>query len=623
MCGIVGFWQHHEPASLGRLKNMSDAIYHRGPDAEGSFLEGKLALGHRRLSILDLSEHANQPFHSPCGNYTLVYNGEIFNFQDFYPELKAKGYSFNTTSDTEVLLFLLMEYGFEVLEKLNGFFAFAFWDKGKQTLSLARDRFGVKPLFYHFGKEGFSFSSEPKGIFAGGVSKAVDPDHLDELFIYRYVSGENTIFRGIKRLLPGHQMTLSTNAEQVKTKRWFHLADAARNFGSISKPYEWFEETFNDSVRLRMIADVPVGTLLSGGLDSSGIVLSQASQGYKDLSSWNVMFKGYEHDESHIAKRFSEELGVNYNGHEFLGTEQVELTKKAIQINDEPLMHFTDNVLLGLSLKAKKKVTVLLTGEGADEVLGGYVRYKVHDGAMRYRLLDLMNLVPDRFLKQDRLKKLKRYMSLRNPDAQMIMNANEVYLSDIKKLGILSSSLMPQYRVDILEEAKALYPKNRYRQLLYLEQHSHLHSLNDKNDRTTMGASIECREPYLDYRLVTGAASLPDQYFESKGKGKLLAMNSFGKKMPDYIKEHRKIGLSMPWDQYIVDNPELRDHLENMHQSPLFEMGFLAHLDIKKAVDSFKANPRENLGWMKQLFFTSLWYKEIFENQKAQPLSQR
>ena len=613
MCGIVGFWQNHQVASPERLKSMNDAIFHRGPDAEGTYIEDTLALGHRRLSILDLSEHANQPFHSPCGNYILVYNGEIFNFQEFYPELKSKGYLFKTTSDTEVLLFLLMEYGFDVLSRLNGFFAFAFWDKTKKQLSLVRDRFGVKPLFYHQNDMGFSFSSEPKGIFAGGIDKEIDPSHLDELFIYRFVSGENTIFKGVKRLLPGHLMTLSQDSRVVQTKRWFHLGEEAKNFKDIKNPIEWFEETFFDSVKLRMISDVPVGTLLSGGLDSSGIVYSQATQGFTGLSSWNVKFKGYEHDESSIAERFSNELGVEYNGHEFLGQRQVELTKQAIRIDDEPLMHFTDNVLLGLSLEAKKKVTVLLTGEGADEVLGGYVRYKVHDGEFRYNMLSLLNLIPEKYLSQDRLKKLKRYMSLRNPDAQMLMNANEVYLSDLKKLGILSSNLLPEYRINILEEAKSLFPKNRYRQLLYLEQHTHLHSLNDKNDRTTMGASIECREPYLDYRLVVGAASVHDKYFNSKGKGKLLAMDSFGKKLPDYIRNHRKIGLSMPWDRYIMENPELRQHLESMHKSELFEMGFLSHIDIKKAVENFKSNPKSNLGWMKQLFFTSLWYEISFQ----------
>lgn len=614
MCGIVGFWERNKLSDLAKLKKMNDAIYHRGPDSEGFYVKGQVALGHRRLSILDLTNHGHQPFYSPCGNYILVFNGEIFNFKDFYPELKSKGYVFKSSSDTEVLLYLLMEYGVKVLDRLNGFFALALWQENEQSLTLVRDRFGVKPLFYLLDPEGFAFSSEPKGLFAGGYTKKIDEAQLDELMIYRYVSGENTIFKNIKRLLPGHYMTIKNGTDHVKINRWFHLGESALAHSAIEKPLDWFEEGFYDSVKLRMISDVPVGTMLSGGLDSSSIAYTQHKLGFSELSSWNVRFPGYQHDESHIAKRFSADLGMNYNGFEFSGETQTELVKKAIYINDEPLMHYTDNVLLGLSLEAKKKVTVLLTGEGADEVLGGYVRYKPHDGNVRHSILSLIQYIPDRYLKNARLKKLKRYLSLNNQDMQMLMNANGLFLQDLKDMGILSSDILPQYRVSILEESKKIYPSNRYRQLLYLEQHTHLQSLNDKNDRTSMGASIECREPFLDHRLVTGVSSLPDSYFKSKGKGKLLAMKTVGSHLPDYIRNHRKIGMSMPWEKYILENEQFRYHLDNMHESPIFNYGFLAHLDILQVVTEFKINPEKNQGWMKQLFFLSLWYETIFQS---------
>ncbi len=613
MCGIVGFWERNKLSEAAKLKKMNDAIYHRGPDSEGLYVNGQVALGHRRLSILDLSTHGHQPFYSSCGNYILVFNGEIFNFKDFYPELKSKGYVFKSSSDTEVLLYLLMEYGLKVLDRLNGFFAFALWEEKEQSLTLVRDRFGVKPLFYIWDSDGIAFSSEPKGLFAGGYPKEIDEAQLDELMIYRYISGENTIFKNIKRLLPGHYMVIKNGTENVKTNRWFHLGESALAHPQIANPLEWYEEVFYDSVKLRMISDVQVGTMLSGGLDSSSIAYAQTKLGFSDLSSWNVKFPGYEHDESHIAKMFSEDLGLNYNGYGFSGETQTDLVKKALYINDEPLMHYTDNVLLGLSLEAKKKVTVLLTGEGADEVLGGYVRYKPHNNSLRHSILSLIQFIPDKYLKNSRLKKLKRYLSLNNHDVQIMMNANELYLHDLKKIGILSANILPQYRVDILEEAKKIYPTNRYRQLLYLEQHTHLQSLNDKNDRTSMGASIECREPYLDYRLVSGVASLPDGYFSSKGKGKFLSMKTVGAQLPEYIRNHRKIGMSMPWGKYILENDQFRKHLECMHESPIFKYGLLAHIDIRHVVNEFKAHPEKNQGWLKQLFFLSLWYTTLFE----------
>lgn len=612
MCGIVGFWQFEKEADPFKIKTMCQAISHRGPNAEGHYLEGKLALGHRRLSILDLSEGANQPFMSSCGNFRLVFNGEIFNYQEFYPELKQKGYFFTTTSDTEVLLYLLMEYGTKVLNRLNGFFSFAFWDLKNQKLTLVRDRFGVKPLFLVSNTEGLYFASEPKALFAGGILKQVEESHVDELMFYRYVSGENTIFSGVKRLLPGHLIELKGNPGNVIKRRWYNLSEEAKSHREIKNPLEWFEDTFLDSIKLRMISDVKVGTLLSGGLDSSSVLYAQHALGYQDLSSWNVMFKGYKFDESSIAKRFSEELGVHYYGEEFLGDTLAKLLIEAISNHDEPIMHYTDNVVLGLTRKAKEKVTVLLSGEGADEILGGYVRYKPHDGVMRYNLLKIIRFIPDKYLNNPRLKKLKTYFQTNNRDFQLMMNANDIYLHDFEKIGVETANLLPEYRISVLEEAKKLYPSNVYRQLLYFEQHTHLQTLNDKNDRTSMGASIECREPFQDFRLVNGVASLPDKYFSSKGKGKYLLINSIGKKLPEYIQKHPKIGMSMPWDEYILGNPILREYLEKMHSSDFFQYSFLKYVDVRGLVERFKQNPKENYGFLKQIFFSSLWYELNF-----------
>ena len=612
MCGIAGFWnKKNQPASKAELKQMCDAIVHRGPDAYGYFVDESIALGHRRLSILDLSEHANQPYQSDCGKFILVFNGEIFNFKDFYPELKNKGYTFKTTSDTEVLLYLLMEYGISVLSRLNGFFAFAFFEKEKGQMYLVRDRYGVKPLFYVDDETTFSFASEPKALFAKGITKAVEEDNLAELFFYRHVSGRNTIFDGVKRLLPGYYQ-IWKGGELKEENRWYHLGEEALSHQEISKPFDWYEETFLDSVRLRMISDVPVGTMLSGGLDSTGVLYAQHELGHTEISTWNLRFPGFNKDESHLAQRISKDYGVEYNGYEFIGSNLVDLLDESIRINDEPLMHFTDGLLLGLSKKAKEKVTVLHTGEGADEIMAGYVRYKVFGNKSVYQGLQVLRYLPDSLLKNERLRKLKRYMTVGSVDFQLLTNANEIFLDGFKKQGLNYLNLLPEYRVEILEEAKSTYPKNRLRQLLYLEQHTHLSSLNDKNDRTTMGASIECREPFLDYRLVTGIASLPDKYFSTKGKGKYLAMNTIGKKLPDYIQKHEKIGLAVPWNQYMLEVPELREHLETMHRSELFQMSWLKYIDVPSMVNEFKADPVKNYTFIRQLFFNSYWYQKTF-----------
>jgi asparagine synthase (glutamine-hydrolysing) len=615
MCGIAGIiYKSGKKVTDQILDMMGNSMIHRGPDAAGKFHYQNIGFIHRRLSILDLTEAGNQPYITDDGRFVLVFNGEIFNFQEFQPELKLKGYQFKSHSDTEVLLYLLIEYGLGVLPRLNGFFAFSFWDKESGELLIVRDRFGVKPLFYSEDEEKLTFGSEPKALIAGGSAKILNDSVLNELFFYRYVSGENTVFRGIKRLLPGHWMRISSDGKILETNRWFSLKESAQAHSEIAKPLEWFEETFNQSIRYRMISDVPVGTLLSGGLDSSSILYSQVSQGYKGLSAWNISFSNYKHDESTVARKFAASLGVDFNTHEFRGEDLMSLVRESIHNHDEPLMHMQDGHILGIARHAKKKVSVLLSGEGADEIMGGYVRYKVHDKAWRYQLLKMLRYVPERYLKQDRMKKMKRYLAEGDEDFQMMSNSNETFPYDLKKLGGNTSALRIPYREQILSEAKSLYPNNRLRQLLYLEQHTHLFTLNDRNDRTTMGASIECRDPFLDPNLVMGIASLPDKYFDTQGKGKKLLFESVRKQLPDYITNHPKIGLSVPWNEYFLKQEEFREHFETMASCQLFKFETFEKLKIKKIISDFKSDGITNYGMVRQLFFLSLWYRQHFGN---------
>ncbi len=610
MCGIAGIvYKNSREVSTQELEFMGNSIIHRGPDASGMYKFQNLGFLHRRLSILDLTEAGNQPFCSEDNRYVLVFNGEIFNFKEFKAELSGRGYVFRSQSDTEVLLYLLIEYGVSVLSRLNGFFAFSLFDRAKNEILLVRDRFGIKPLFYGQDEHKIVFGSEPKALFAGGLEKKIKESSLNELFFYRYVSGENTVFQGVKRLLPGHFMRISSTGQILGTTRWFSLKDAALNHSKIKKPLEWFEEVFHQSIRYRMIADVPVGTLLSGGLDSSSVLYSQVSQGFQGLSAWNISFSNYKFDESKVARKFSQSLGVDFHTHEFRGAELMGLVKQSILNHDEPIMHLQDGHILGISKKAKEKVSVLLSGEGSDEILGGYVRYKVHDKPWRYQLLKSFKYIPNRFLKEERLKKMKRYFQEGGQEFQMMSNSNENYLGEVNKVGGIPGELLIPFRVQMLEEAKTLYPCNRLRQLLYLEQHTHLCTLNDRNDRTTMGASIECRDPFLDKNLVIGAASLPDEWFNIEGKGKRLLIESEGRHLPEYITKHPKIGLSVPWNEYFLNQEEFRHHFERMHKSALFEFETFGQLQISRIIEDFRKDGKSNYGLVRQLFFLSLWYE--------------
>ena len=613
MCGIAGIInKKNKPVDQEKLMQMRDSLVHRGPDAAGIYIHNNVGLAHRRLSIIDLSDSANQPFHSPCKRYTLIFNGEIFNFQEFKNDLITNGHKFHTESDTEVLLYLLMDYGTNCLSKLIGFWAFAFYDHQENTTLLVRDRKGIKPLFYSNTPTEFAFASEPKAFFAYGLPKEVDEEHIDELFFYRHVSGENTIFKGIKRVLPGHAILLNESGEIIESKRWYHLGEEAKNFPQITNPYNWFEETFYSSIKYRMIADVKVGTMLSGGLDSSSVIYAQKKLGFENISTWNIAFSNVQHDESKIAAKFSKELGLDFHSYQFNGEQLAALTEEAIYNSDEPSMHIQEPHLLGLCKEAKKDVSVLLSGEAADEILGGYVRYKVHDNQLRYRLLKLLRYIPEKYIKDERWRKMKRYLHTTNQSSEIMMNANNLYIKDLENYCIGGLNLLPEYRIQILKEAQTYYPNEPLRQLMYLEQFTHIPSLNDRNDRVSMGASIENREPFEDYRILTGAFSLPKKYFSTKGKGKQLLMNTIGAKLPDYITQHRKVGLSIPWDDIMLNQPYFRKHLEKMHLSNFFKLGKMGQIDVKLLVNNFINGNKEDYALMRQIFFLSLWYDTYF-----------
>ncbi|MGB0178151.1 MAG: asparagine synthase (glutamine-hydrolyzing), partial [Owenweeksia sp.] len=265
------------------LESMNDAQTHRGPDGHGTMLEPEIGLAHRRLSILDLSEAGRQPMYSSDGQLVIAFNGEIFNFQALREELKGKGYSFHSHTDTEVLLCGYQEYGAEVLHKLNGMFAFAIWDKESKETFIARDRIGVKPLYFSEYNDLLYFASEPKALIRAGVPKDLNEEALEELLLFKYVAGKKTIYKHIQRLLPGHCMTIGP--EGINIKRWWDLPAIIKANRSVkTEPKKWFTETFRSSVQLRMISDVPVGILLSGGLDSSSVAVQLNELGHKGNS---------------------------------------------------------------------------------------------------------------------------------------------------------------------------------------------------------------------------------------------------------------------------------------------------------------------------------------------------
>lgn len=609
MCGINGILHLQSQKKIDEriLTKMRDSLEHRGPDDQGLFIENNIGLGHRRLSIIDVSSAGHQPFLSEDRRYVMVYNGEIYNFKEFYPELRSNGCDIRTSSDTEVLLKLYELYGLKMINRLNGMFAFVIWDKKERKLIAVRDRMGVKPLYYTFYNEAFYFASEQKALFTAGVPLKMAKDGIEEYIFNRFVAGENTLYENIKKVLPGHSLTIYESGK-IETEKWWDLKAEIQNQPIIKNPVEWFRETFDDSVRLRMVSDVPVGVLLSGGLDSSSILASLNHQKYKNIQTFNIGFKEKQHNESHLAKMMAEKFDYEFST---MHLENNMLFGKMINstyFQDEPIMHLSEPHILALSQLAKPSVKVLLSGEGADELMGGYVRYK----ALKYpTLLNIISAIGhlDYFTSKPRYEKLARYSKLSDKNDLVIYNGSNIYPNDISTTFGISNQPINQYRKQIMEDAKSLYPNNLRRQALYFDQHTYLCSLLDRNDRCTMGASIECREPFLDQRLIVGLGSLEDKWLFTGKKWKFILKSAMSSRLPNQILNFKKVGLSVPWGDYLIKSPEFITELESFSKSDLFRIPYFEHIKADKLVVDFRKGNKKMLPYIMPLFMMHIWMK--------------
>lgn len=558
MCGIAGVlhFDSQRLVNAEKLSAMRDILAHRGPDNYDQFIEENIGLAHRRLSIIDLSEEARQPFFSADGRFVIIFNGEIFNFKELRLELETIGIRFKTNSDTEVLLYAYIHYGIAALSKLNGMFAFVIWDRSEKKLFVGRDRIGIKPFYYSLYDNSFYFASEQKALFNQGIPSTVQDESLQELLLFRYVGGENSIFKYVKKLLPGHCIEVTNNGS-YKLSRWWNLPKLISNNREKQQesPEKWFEETFYSSVKYRTISDVPVGVMLSGGLDSTSVACALNHNNQKKLAAFTITFQEESYNEGPLAKQVAEKFDLNYHAVNVTGSQLMEKLQQACWYHDEPLVHQNDTQILALSQYAKQYVTVLLSGEGGDELMGGYVRYKAlnHFGKLK-GILPYIGLL-SKVTGNNRFDKLQRYFSNATEHSILLFNAINVFPSDVSRWGIQVDLEKFEYRNNIIKEARSIYPKEPVRQAMYLDMFTHMSSILDRNDRMTMGASIECRVPFLDFRLLEGIPALPSSYLLKGKKGKHLLMKTFGKFLPNEVKSFKKLGLSVPWEKYLDQEP--------------------------------------------------------------------
>jgi asparagine synthase (glutamine-hydrolysing) len=533
---------------------------HRGPDDRGVYIKANIGLGHRRLSIVDVA-HGHQPMFTADKSKVIVYNGEIYNHADYREELEAKGYKYQTTCDTEAILHLYEEYGFAAVEKLRGMFAFAVWDETENRLFIARDRLGIKPLYYVHDADGnLFFASEIKSLVAAGavrpeINFAVLPDQLAN----HGTSYDETLYRGVKRLMPGHFLVWK-DGEIAITEYWNLEYEPKHENLSDADFVERWREKFKESVRLRLMADVPLGMFLSGGIDSSAIAALMAEMVDEPIKTFSVGFKEREANEFRYARLVSEKFKTEH--HEIVITPEQFFAKlpELVWHEDEPLGFVASVPLYFVSELAQKHVKVVLTGEGSDEMLAGYARYykalklleygrkyeKLTPSFVRSAVRTGVGTLPNRFG-----RKLGRTFLALDADIESLYFDNFAVFNKRQQERLLTAETKekiadrhPYRHLEHWfekENAEALLDK-----LLYVDTKTYLHELLMKQDQMSMAASIESRVPFLDHELVEFTARLPLN-LKLRGKDtKWILREAMKGILPPEILAREKMGFPVP-----------------------------------------------------------------------------
>ncbi|MEM4268196.1 MAG: asparagine synthase (glutamine-hydrolyzing) [Candidatus Woesearchaeota archaeon] len=525
MCGISGFtWEDKDLA-----KRMNSSISYRGPNDRGIYCEKDVTLGHTRLSIIDLSKAGHQPMCNEDRTMWLVFNGEIYNFKDIRPKLQALGHSFASNTDSEVIIHSYEEYGTSCLEHFNGMFAFAIWDSRKKILFLARDRLGVKPLYYMKIGENLVFSSEIKALLNHDFRMEINHKALYEYLTYRFIPNEQTMLKGIRKLLPGHYLIFKKNHIEVR-KYWDIKWDYSRLKENevISK----LDSLLNDAVQKRLVSDVPLGAFISGGLDSSLIAAINSRLRADKVKTFTVGF-GHERDEFKYARQVSEYLETEHKEIQLKYEEMTKELPKIIWYMDEPNSDITMVPLYFLSRFSKKYVTVVNTGEGADELFSGYQHYKIGAGAFEF--------VPIK-IKRQIYRWYYSPFKRKERDALFLKPIAQSRRLD-KDGGILDKTL------------RAKRPVNFLNKILLFDIKNELPNWQlTRVDRMTMAHGMEARVPFLDYRIVELAAKIPPSFKQRGLEGKYVLKKVAKKYLPKNIVYRNKQGFTTPRYEWIRED---------------------------------------------------------------------
>ncbi len=619
MCGIAGIINFNKciENAVPRLHLSLKELHHRGPDFSGTYLSPHVLFGHTRLAILDTSSLANQPFTDVSGNYTIVFNGEIYNFKQLKEQLEKKGYVFHTSSDTEVLLNLYIDEGINCLNKLNGDFAFAIFDKPSNKVVIARDRLGVKPLYYKIEDCQFSFSSELKGLLPLLDKKPELSEQALLLYLQlNYIPAPLSVFRSVYKLEPGKYIVV--NAKNIEVNEYYSIPKGVENNISEHEAIQHFRSLLIASVQKRLISDVPIGCFLSGGLDSS-IVAAIAKQTKPDLNTFTIGFSENSFvDESNDAEKLARHIGTKHHTIKISESDLLQLVPDVLQHIDEPFADSSAIAVSALAKYTKNHITVALSGDGADELMGGYYKHYAHKLAFSwYPYRHLMNIAGKllRTLPQSRthpvfnkIRQFNRFTKgVRLPaEYRYWYWATTQHEKDLKLL--LTSGYSAQ-NINNWLKTKA----QSMNEVLYNDLHLVLpNDMLYKTDFMSMMHSLEVRVPMLDHELVNFVAVLPEQ-FKIKGKEqKIILKRAFGHLLPEELLKKPKHGFEVPLQLWLSSSlkPLLDEYLQAsfLQKQELFNDWYIQQL--VKQLNS--ANPSDSAIQLWNLLVFQFWWKKIY-----------
>ncbi len=616
MCGICGIYYFNNQRNVNEntLRSMMDTLLHRGPDDEGFFCAGPIGIGARRLSIIDKAG-GSQPIFSEAGQVCLVCNGEIYNHQDLRSNL-AQRHRFRSNGDIETILHLYEDDGRACVDQLRGMFAFALWDSHEQLLTLAVDRFGEKPLYYAQDAEKIVFASEIKSLLRfPGMSLDLDYQALDEYFANGFISAPRSVFSTIRRLLPAHTVTISRSGTSTFEHYWEPRFAPYDHWDrrSMDDCIAEIRGLLNEAVRLQMKCDVPLGAFLSGGVDSSSVVALMTQFSVTPVRTFSIGFSEKGYDESPFAHTAATYFGSDHHT-EIIGSDQVELLYRLIHHFDEP---FADSSMIPtylVSQLARQEVSVVLSGDGGDEVFAGY-----HQHLYGYRQSILQALIPTQFhthaakfasILPSTIKGIPYLASLNDPVENWLTSG---FFSAQQRYRLYSSdtrALLVGYEAEQIK-------RDIFRQVQHLDGLSQLqyHDLiqylpNDilvKVDRASMLASLEVRSPFLDHKIIEFVARLPIHYRMNLVSGKRLLKKALAPLLPPFVHHRRKQGFSIPQSEWLrgTMNTFLRETLAHPHLPGLFSQSY-----IQQLIQEHSQNRVDHKDRLWALLCFELWSRE-------------